>query len=391
MSCRLFNTTKVVVILTVLSTSAAAFSAGLSVQPLYLEFAKKRKVKREPFSVTVSSENTMRLKLDLYKAVQERSGKLSFIKELDEPNNTIELKKYRYLLKANKRTTIPGFINYPRKTNNTYVYALMIEEDKAKTNAGINVNIRYAVILKVNTGHRKTPIKAEISRIGLSNSESRLILSSTIVNKGAKDFYIKAKAKIRDESNKLVETVDIRSASAWQRKDPSSIIFPNSEVELAGSISRITTPGTYSVAIHGRINNRKSISQTSKLEVLSSHIDVINRDDPKSSTVSILPAKLEIVAKRDVTSYMKFSILNQGRREIEVGFPTLQGGKNLSYNYLFIPSQVKVRPGSSKKILIKARRITDKVVELKEVDAIITGKNGEFIGKLNIPLTLKGE
>lgn len=363
-----------------------AFSSTLSVQPLYLEFVKNKKTRKEKFEITVSSEKNKKVKLDIYKAFQEKSGKLSFVQE-DNSKDMIELKKNSYTVRANKPLTIEGFINFPKDKNKTFLYALMIEEDKSNTSSGVSINVRYAVILKVNSSHRKSKIEADLYGLSVQNIDGKLVLKSSIRNSGMKDFYIKAKAKIRDEKNQLIETVDIRSASAWQRKDPTSIIFPQSEVELVGGIENIYTPGTYSISIHGKIDNRKSISQTQKVQISEEMIPKEALANQKKK-IRVDPEFIEIKTKKNATKYQKFMIRNDGAQTIDIGFPTLLSDKSGNIEYIFVPSQVQLRPGSKKNIMIKASTKKEGVFKVDDLTAVVTDTKGNFIKNLSIPLTV---
>lgn len=368
--------------------AASAYSASLSVQPLYLEFSKDKKNRNQPFEITVLSEKNMKIKVDLYKAFQERSGKLTFIQDTNERKDIIVLKKNNFELKSNAPIKIEGKINFPKDENKTFLYALMIEEDRSHQSSGVSINIRYAVILKINSLSKKTLVLSKIKSLSIEKGGEKLIVKTTVQNNGIKDFYTEASVKIRDDKGKLVETIPVKSLSAWQRNDKTSIIFPLSEVDLVGEVNKISEPGIYTVVFQGKIDERKPFSKTEKITLEKAQIPEKKVDSKSEKTISINPEKIEITAKKGLSTYYKFSVKNESPNNITIGFPVLNPEKNLDFEYIFVPMELRLQSGSTKTVLIKAKANQSGSYKPENINAVISDHNGNFLKNLNIPMTI---
>jgi len=170
--------------------SSIVKASGLSVQPLFLEFTKGKKTRSEPFEFTVQSEKNMKVKIDLYKAFQEKSGKLNFVQDTNESKDVIVLKKNKFETKSNIPLKIEGKINYPKNADKTFLYALMVEEDKSSVGSGVSINIRYAIILKINSNIKKSQTLSKIHALSMEKRGDKVIVFANVQNTGKNDFYV---------------------------------------------------------------------------------------------------------------------------------------------------------------------------------------------------------
>lgn len=366
-----------------------ALAKGFAVQPLYLEFKPRGKVKKERFEIKITTESAIKLKLGLFKAEQDLTGKLSF-KELppvDKNSNIITLDKKKYQINRAGLVKVRGSVTYPRKQNKTAIYAIMIEEDRSKSETGISINVRYAVVLKVQTSKRKTMIRITLDSIKIEPMGGNLVLSSVITNKSVKDFDIEAIAKIRRPDNSVVETVDIRSGSAWQRNDRNSIIFPSSRVSLFGKITKSLSPGTYKVTINGKIDKKRPVSARGSVKISQSQLKAQDKSALTKGDVGFTPLPMNIIYKEKGASYYRFQVSNPTGEKLTVDLPQMGKEATEKYEYSFVPSKVSLRPNSKKNIMFKIMNKVGPNLTLKHLKALVTNKAGKIIRSVDLPVS----
>lgn len=374
----------------VLAFSGFAAAANLSVQPLYLEFTPSKQLKSKNFEISVSSEQAVKIKTSLFQAQQDITGKLSFTELLGEKDQDaiVTLKKNSYQIKRDSNAKIRGTIKFPRRTNKTLLYAVMIEEDKGKSRGGVSINVRYAVILKVQTSHRKTRIKSKLSFIGLQKTDQGMLIKALIKNESQRDFRINAMAKIRNSERRLIETIELRSGSAWQRQDKNSIIFPEGVVELVGKLNKISSPGEYNVALYGRIDNRKPVSARGIIEIKAEEMERLNSEKASDSPNYVVsPTPFNIKYKEKGESYYRFQISNNTDKKVTVDMPMMNKEHLKKYEFSFLPVKMSLRAGSKRTVLFKVRNKIGPELKINGLKALITSAEGTQVQDIALPVS----
>jgi hypothetical protein len=366
-----------------LMMSANAFANGLSVTPLYLEFKKDGR-KKIPFSVKVESENAADFRISVYKATQGISGKLGF--EEIPKQDFIEIKNPELRFMRKGIQNVEGYVNMSSRTKETHVFALMIEEAPNERKGGISIKVRYAVVLKVNTSRKRVYEKGIFNKLEtVKSDENGLILKGLFSNQSSVDYLVNSKAYIRDQKGKLIETVDLKSMSSWHKKSKDSILFPGSKVELLSPLKKIKTPGTYSVTVLSKMNDKRTITFKGKIKLTK---DDLGKSDAKKGPleIEIIPSPIEMTLRSGKTGMYRMMVKNPGSSQAVVKFnpsETLPDGKT-KFIKVF-PSEMKVRSGQKKYVMLKVRNDLDKTWQPGKLNVEISN-NGSNKRKMILPI-----
>lgn len=145
----------------------------------------------------------------------------------------------------------------PRDANGSYIAAVMVEEgDPLKKKPGVQLDARYAVIVSLGVNgvsHSRTI--TEIKDVALHNEKDRVFVQAAFSNRGKTDGTLNAELQMRDARNRLVQKVNLKTQSAWERGDAGSRVFPGSQVLVFGEVPRSLPAGDYQVEIHDRFGD----------------------------------------------------------------------------------------------------------------------------------------
>lgn len=244
--------------LLILVINFSIYANEFSVQPLYLEFTKSDNNKQVPFEIKIGTDQAMTLDLSIYEAEQTLSGRLSFIKS--ESQNMVSLKNNTIEFQRGGEKYIRGNIIFPYKKNETKLYAIMIEENKPLKKKGIELKVRYAVILKIDTLDKRVLEKINIEHIEIKNTPQGHMLTARINNVGQKSIEIKGTAILRDQYNKKIDEYELKSESSWIKKTEHSIIFPKSLVNVFNKLP-LLKKGIYRVVFKFKLNDKRTITK----------------------------------------------------------------------------------------------------------------------------------
>jgi hypothetical protein len=379
---------KRLLLLTLLFSLQISLAADLSVQPLYLEFKNMGK-EEENFEIKVSSTAAAIVNVTLYEAKQDLSGKLSFI----ESNNKeiIELKKNRYSFKRKGVEAITGKIIYPKKLNKTIVYALMIEEEKNEAIKGIGINVRYAVVFKINTNKRRIYEKGTFSKLNIKKAGQRIVIQGLFENTTVKDYKVISTAYVRDNRNKLIERIPLKTASSWKKDVDESIVFPNSKVHLVGPLSKISKAGTYRITVINKINNKRQIIKKETIKISKDILKQVAKNDVKAGEIVVRPGPIEITLKNKRQAHYRIEITNPSNENIEVVLPMLSINGSKEKSYTFFPSTLRIMPGKKKYAVLKLNNSVDKKWQIKNVELQVRNESKKIINNFSLPVRIKYE
>lgn len=258
--------TKIILILNFILFSTPVFTKGFSVQPLLFEFDSQRKKYREDFTIKIKTDKKLKIETQLYQAKQDLDGRLSF-EAIENSGAILKMNKNSLSFAGPGEKSLSGTINVKGNRPDTKLYALMVEETKQKASKGIGIQVRYAVILKLNARPSRAKYKYKISRPSHTIDIKNQAISMIFKNQSAADIRLSANVKIRDSQNKLISKLKIKTTAAWLRGDEQSLILPNSKVMLQGQLPNNLKAGKYKVSIRGKINDKKPVSSTGYISI----------------------------------------------------------------------------------------------------------------------------
>ncbi len=354
---------KTIFFFTILSLfSQNLYAANFSVTPLFIEIdtASNKKIQ---FEINIESDEKLDLEFSLYKAKQMKNGKLEFIKT-NNPKH-IKFDKSEYSFKRNGSWKLTGTYK-PQRSNqsSTDIYSVMIEEKKDKEQKGVNIKVRYAVVLKAENSQIRTYEKAKFTHFGLNNSYFYVDFH----NQSIKEQKIEAEYKIRNQKNKVVKKGIILSPSALQKGSKRSVIFPMNTVMLMGDLTGLESKKKYSLHIRGKINEKKSI-------YFKKDFTSPKKKRKKKSTQAkyeVFPKDLKVNLDKNKKGLYRFKIKNNQNSDKSIDFSS----SNKSVK--FIPNKVLINKNSHKYVIVK---ISD---YKKKKNESFSFNDGKFKKNLNL-------
>ena len=252
--------------------SLSAQAADIAVSPLLIDLSATAN-ESVPFEFNIAGKDRAKVRLSVYDLAQMETGHMGFIEANADDKlskiNWITLEKSTLEIRKDSNQAVRGEVKLPRKSNGNYLAAVMVEEIKeGDRKNGINLNVRYAVILNINATSKKSRprIKTEFKALELVRVDDRLMLVGDFTNRSNKDGFLLSEVHIRDNNRKLVEKVRLMTESAWQRQDPASRVFPESRVKVFGFVGSDLSEGTYEFKVRNRFSDRSQPTYKVKLD-----------------------------------------------------------------------------------------------------------------------------
>jgi hypothetical protein len=298
-----------------LSTSNI-FAEDVSVTPLYFEFSKNKKLS-EPFAINVEASGPMKLKVSIFEANQDVSGKLNFIESPDNKIIKLDQSEYIYRRKGIKKVT--GKVIFPARINVTKIYAVMVEEDKNDAQSGIGIMVRYAVVMKITSSNKRIFERGTIEKGVFKVLKDKYVIEVPFINETVKDFKVISRLQVRDENNKLIKNTPLKSLSSWQKKVDESIIFPGAKVNLVGDLSSISKAGKYKATVFAKINGKRTLSKKINFELTAEDVKKLKREEV-SLAPKILPKSVDMKIKHGKVEKFRMLVENTTAKKNTDGF-----------------------------------------------------------------------
>ena len=363
-----------------------AFGANLSVQPLYFDF-KAGKAPSEDFTIIVKSDKPANVRASLYQAEQKITGKLDF-KQVgkEKASELIKLKRDAHRFTRPGTWRVEGTINYPTRVNKTFAYALMIEEELPMDKKGVNISVRYAVVLKVQTSKNRVYERGTLSAGELFSADNKLFYKSLFENDSVKDYRVQSYLTIRNKDGALVERADLKTLSAWQKQASSSIVMPGAEVELVGQLKKPLPKGEYTAQVIAKMNGKRQLISKNDISIKEElHQE---RVDEKAKALLLTPGKINVEYKENRPALFRFKVDNPTDEVVTVELPkAVMDAKHGSYK--FMPQKLSIQPGKSKTAIFKAVKKSGDEWNVGTMLAPATTASGSKLEPLKLPITFE--
>ena len=246
-----------------------------AISPLVINIEGKKNTKI-PFEFTVKAKKTGDVKISIFDLNQIETGHMGFI-EGDKENkasklNWVTLGDKSLSIKQGDFKVAKGHVVIPRKAKGQHLAAVMVEEvqDKEVSN-GIAVNVRYAVILKIDTtsGKKKrVRTKTKFENLTYRKVEGGWEFEGEFQNLSKTEGRLFTELQLRNESKKLVGRVALKTLSAWQRNEGESMVYPGSKVKIFGKLPKEVEEGGYQVRIKNKFNDRNQPVHREEIRLL---------------------------------------------------------------------------------------------------------------------------
>lgn len=222
-----------------------------------------------PFQFNVLAVKSGTISVYLNEVEQLATGHVQFIPT--EKSQHLTLTQTKASLDDGETYIVHGAVTVPRKASGSRLYALLIEDDDPRKNTGMQIKVRYAVVIDVAIKGRKSRVKTRLSNLEVIDGT----ISAWFENLSDKKAMLKSQVIIRDNNRRLVDRQLLRTQSAIERQEDYSVVYPNSKVKVLATSDQLTG-GTYNLLIQSNFNEKS-------LPVLRSEINYLQCTDCRSA------------------------------------------------------------------------------------------------------------
>jgi len=263
-------------LLLVLALVGTAFAASLAtaaefaVSPMLIELDAAADT-TAPLRFNVFGKSAGRARIRLAGMQQQATGHMAFLPESPDAGGLagwIRLDRDTLVLRRDETATVEGSISVPRRTPaGTYLAAILVEEDDDGRQAGIVLNVRYAIIVSLHIGGAQSRVATSFRELRLEEQDERTFIAAGFRNEGTRDDMLESELQLRDGNNRLVHRTPLKSQSAWQRADAGSRVFPGADIVVFGEMPRTLPAGDYQVTVRNRFGGRSQPVQRATLNL----------------------------------------------------------------------------------------------------------------------------
>ncbi len=239
---------------------------GFGVQPLSVNLEMKPGEAIEFDLTLLGLERQQVVNIDIYESRQMLNGALSYISSDESdysPLDWITIQN-RALIPPRQNLWVPVRIEVPLDAEGSHMIVVMFQEEDPAFETGIQVLVRYAVKININIPQPWLRERMEIIEFNFGpDNRSKPQLMAHIKNTSELAYGVYGEVTIRDESNRLVERVVLRTAVGKQ----GTIVYPKSEVQFKEVITAPLFPGDYDLRLFMRYADGKQASQRIQISV----------------------------------------------------------------------------------------------------------------------------
>ncbi len=311
------------------------------------------------------------------------------IEDTESMANWIRLNNDAFSIRDGEVTEVSGQIAVPSRAAGTYLVGVMVEEDiPEEEQAGVAVKIRYAVVLNMRVaGPANRRIKTSFEELAVVQQEDGTYLEGMFSNDSRVDEWLESQVQIRNEDNRLVERVEMRTESAWQRNDETSRVFPGAQVRVFGRLTKDVEPGDYQVLVRNRFADKSQpvYRDTVRFKERTSGEDetvidtdiASDREEDDDLSIEVSPAALPVEIRSNGTSFSSFIITNNGKQQIDVEMPDKIDGieeKGVS-DFKFFPDSLQIKPGEKTRVVLQQTHVDGSAYGNIVFEALVNAEN----------------
>lgn len=338
-------------------------AADFAVSPMMIELEGVERSTHD-FEFSIFGRDDARIKLDLFDMSQLETGYMGFIKADTDNNesmaNWIDLERTSYDVREGETTTVRGRLTVPARAAGTYLVGVMVEEDIPEDEqGGITVRVRYAVVLNMRVeGTRNARIKSSFEELVAVEQEDGIYLQGMFNSEATTDEWLVSQVQIRDAENRLVERVELKTESAWQRQDPASRVFPGANVRLFGKLTEEVPTGDYNILVRNRFADKSQPVYRDTIRLISSETEESEETSTEASegqAVELTPSEVAVDVRSNGTSFSTFFITNNSDTELTVELPSELddlAAKGIK-EFQFYPASMVIAPNQKTRVVLK--------------------------------------
>lgn len=385
-----------IIAMIILLTGPVAWAFG--VRPLVIDLNVKPGDTRD-FEIIFNPGSTEEtVLLSLYQPVQLLSGDLAY----QEPDpetfpsmNWVTLDKQEIKIYPGEDSHVSGTVKVPFDAGGSHTVVIMAEPRVAADQPGITLIVRYAIRLNIRVDRPGLRTQAELRDFFLApGAEGEPAITARIANTSAWDYLVSGEVTVRDSGKRLIERVALNSEAAARANLTQTRLYPGSEVEYMGTVTRRLSPGDYTLRLFLRYGEHGQIIQTKTITVVEGEYSFPGADELGAFTVE--PESIEM----ELRGGQRKSQVLQLTSEIQETAVILVTGKELQPDYPYCPLEWVELRGPSELELPgrgKGRVLLTFVVPKDAVDASYNGslvltafdpESGDQLSQRMIPLSI---
>lgn len=270
--------------------------------------------------------------LSLYQPIQLLNGNLAY----QEPNpetfpsvNWVKLDHTEVKVYPGEDAYVSGTVRVPFDAGGSHTVVVMAEPKVAADQPGITLIVRYAIRLNIRVDRPGLRASADLADFDLvAGPEREPLLVARMVNTSAWDYLVSGEVTIRDSERRLVERVLLNSDASARAGLNQTRMYPGSEVEFMGPVTKRIGPGEYTLRAFFRYGEHGQITKTKSVVVSQGQFSFPGGDE--AGAFSVEPGKLELVLKPgqrksevlQITSEIQEPVMMAiGGMEVEADYP----------------------------------------------------------------------
>ena len=336
--------------------------------------------------------------LSLYQPVQLLNGNLAY----QEPNpetfpsvNWVKLDTAEAKVYPGEDTYVTGTVKVPFDAGGSHTVVVMAEPKVAADQPGITLVVRYAIRLNIRVDRPGLRMSAELADYDLvAGAEQEPILVARVINTSAWDYLVSGEVTIRDSERRLVERVLLNSDASARAGLNQTRMYPGSEVEFMGAVTKRLSPGEYTLRAFFRYGEHGQISKSKTVVVTQGQFSYPGGDEVGAFTVE--PSRLELALKPGQRKSEVLQITSEVQEPVMIAL----GGMDIEPDYPYSPLEWIELRGPSEFELAgrgKGRVVLTVAVPKEAIDASYHGslilaalnlESGELVSQRTVPLSV---
>lgn len=224
---------------------------AVGVRPMVLDLDMKPGETREFEIILTPSDQEESIQMDLFQPHQLSDGSLVFEAAdaaVFPAVKWVELEQTQINLSSAGDVTVRGKVKVPYDAGGSYIVIIMIKPQTINKLDGVSLRVRYAVRLNIRVDRPGLRASGKISELGvIKGKNGEPVLKVNFSNPSVWDYLVQGEVTIRNGERKLLERIVLKTPVGFRNNKEATRVYPGSNVEFYGQISKILQPGTYQV------------------------------------------------------------------------------------------------------------------------------------------------
>ena len=348
---------KLALCLTIFVICGLAKGGEFAISPMMIEL-NMAPGERKTFSFQIFGKKSGYAKISFSDLKQQPSGHMDFFSvNTNEPgiSKWVSLDKSLVKIKQNELQTVHGEINLPRRAKGSYMLAIMVEDKKKQKEKGVSLNVRYAIIITINTPSKKGRLKSELSNLSIEEQNGHSFISAWFENKSLREGAFEIVAYLRNKERRLTAKIPLLTKASWQSAQKYSRVFPKGKVKVFGVLPGNVVNGEYTLSTKSRFNGRLLATKRTQLiidrQTKDSAQENTNATKAHSKTVNVNPNPIFVSISNKGRSFNTLRIENPLDEIITVVFPKKDTVSGVTHK--FSPNNFKMKSNSTRQVTLR--------------------------------------